>query len=147
MRSIVCGVTASEEARDAARLAAALADEFGTRLVLAHVVEMPEFAADSVTASRERAEAERMLSALGRELPYDADTVVAMGEPAEAIATLAADHDASLIVVGARRSGLRGGRLRSGLALELPATTATPVVVAAPRAVLRPAATRPPVHV
>src|SRR5207253_3077153 len=68
MGSIVCGVTASDEARDAAHLAASLADELGTRLVLAHVVEIPELAADSVTASRERAEAERMLTAVGREL-------------------------------------------------------------------------------
>src|SRR4051794_5992629 len=130
MGPIVCGVTASGEARDAAQLAAALADEFETQLVLAHVVEVPELAAESVTASRDRAEAGRMLSALGRELGADAETVVTMGDPAEAIAALADTRDASLIVVGARRSGFRGGKLRSGLALQLPTTTVTPVVVA-----------------
>jgi len=147
MGAIVCGVTGSQEARDAARVAAALADEFGAELVLAHVVDVPELAADSVTASRERAEAERMLSAVARELGTDADTVVALGEPATAIAGLAADREASVIVVGARRSGLRGGKLRSGLALELPAKTATPVVVVAPDGAARPAAAPPPVHV
>lgn len=133
MTAIVCGVTASSEGREAARLAAALADEFGARLVLAHVIEMPRVAAESVTASRDRAEAERMLARLGHELGVETEPVVGMGAAGEVISAIATEHDASLIVVGARRSGLRGGRLRSGLAFQLGRATDTPVVVAPPR--------------
>jgi nucleotide-binding universal stress UspA family protein len=130
--TIICGVSASDEARSAAKLAAALADEFGAELVLVHAVDLPEIAADSLTASRDRAEAERMLATLERELAADAETVVVMGKPSEAIAAVAETVGASLLVVGARRSGLKGSKLRAGLALELAAATPTPVVVAPP---------------
>lgn len=133
MGLIVCAVTASEETPEAARLAVTLADEFDAGLVLAHVVEMPAIAAESVTGSRDIIQAERMLSRLERDLETDAETVVAMGEAGEEIAAIAAARDATLIVVGARKSGLRGTSLRSGLALELAANTTTPVVVAPPR--------------
>jgi nucleotide-binding universal stress UspA family protein len=58
---------------------------------------------------------------------------VAAGDPAEAVARIAAEEAAHVIVVGARR-GLRAQTLRSLLAADLAATASCPVVVAPPRA-------------
>jgi nucleotide-binding universal stress UspA family protein len=63
----------------------------------------------------------------------DEEQRVAAGDPAEAIARIAMDEAADLIVVGARR-GLRPGTLRSELVEDLAATAACPVVVAPPQA-------------
>jgi nucleotide-binding universal stress UspA family protein len=57
---------------------------------------------------------------------------VAAGDPAEAVARIAAEEAAHVIVVGARR-GLRAQTLRSLLAADLAATASCPVVVAPPR--------------
>lgn len=62
----------------------------------------------------------------------DEEERVAAGDPAEAVARIAAEEAADLIVVGARR-GLRVGTLRSLLAGDLAATASCPVVVAPPR--------------
>ena len=56
---------------------------------------------------------------------------IAAGDPAEAVAMIAAEEAADLIVIGARR-GLLGRVLRSPLALRLAATVSCPVLVALP---------------
>jgi nucleotide-binding universal stress UspA family protein len=57
---------------------------------------------------------------------------IAGTDPAEAVAQIATDEAADLIVVGARR-GLRAGTFRSALAEDLAATASCPVVIAPPR--------------
>jgi nucleotide-binding universal stress UspA family protein len=55
-----------------------------------------------------------------------------LGEPAEALAQVAAEEGADLIVLGSRSTGLGGRKLRCTLARELEAATRVPVVVAPP---------------
>jgi len=107
--TIVCGVTGATAARDASELAAALAARLGLRLVLVH-------------ASRE-----------GEPGPAGADEVrVVQGNPAQALAEVADEEGADLIVLGSRTAGLGRRLLRSGLATELEAATHVPVLVAPP---------------
>jgi nucleotide-binding universal stress UspA family protein len=108
--TMICGVTGTAAGRNAAELAAALAGRLGLRLVLVHV------SPDGETG-----------------VPALADNVRVMrGGPAQAIAEVAADEGADLIVVGSRAGGLGRRLLRSGLARELEAATPVPVLVAPP---------------
>jgi K+-sensing histidine kinase KdpD len=62
----------------------------------------------------------------------DEEQRIADGDPAEAVARIATDEAADVIVVGAP-AGRRTRTLRSGLAANLAATAPCPVVVAPPR--------------
>jgi nucleotide-binding universal stress UspA family protein len=114
--TIVCDVTDPLAARSAAELAAALGARLGLRLVLVHV----------------GGGAERGLDAIGRGLAQDAETRVAAGDHAEALARVAAEEGADLVVVGGQPAGLGGRNLRWTLARELEAATPVPVLVAPP---------------
>ena len=114
--TIVCDVTDPLAGRSAAEFAAALAARLELRVVLVHV----------------GVEAERRLEALARSVASDAETRVAVGDHAEALARVAAEEGADLVVVGARPAGLGGRNLRWTLARELEAATPVPVVVAPP---------------
>jgi nucleotide-binding universal stress UspA family protein len=107
--TIVCGVTGTAAAGDAAELAAALAARLGLRLVRVHV-------------SRE---GDPQASTAG-------DVRVIRGRPAQALAEVADEEGADLIVLGSRAAGLGRRLLRSGLAQELEAATDVPVLVAPP---------------
>lgn len=129
--TIVCGVS-EREGRGAAELASALGTRLDLRLVLVSVVEgVPPGTHDSVTARQRRSGAEQTLAQLADELEH-AETRVVVGEPAEALAQVASDEGADLIVVGSRMAGLGSRRLRSLLAVELEAATPVPVLVAPP---------------
>jgi nucleotide-binding universal stress UspA family protein len=106
--TIVCGVTGTAAARDAAELAAALAARLGLRLVRVHVAR-----GDAPAA-------------------MDEDVRVVQGSPAQALAAVAGEEGADLIVLGSRAAGLGRRLLRSGLAAELEAATQVPVLVAPP---------------
>ena len=109
--TIVCVADASEGARAALHVARRLADRFEARIVL-------------VTIDDERlAPATRNGS--------DEDCRSAFGDPAESVATIAADEAADLIIVGAR-GGRLGRTLSSSLARELAQTAPCPVVVVPP---------------
>jgi nucleotide-binding universal stress UspA family protein len=107
--TIVCGVTGTAAARDAAELAAALAARLGLRLVRVHVAP-----GDAPAAA------------------MDEDVRVVQGRPAQALATVADEEGADLIVLGSRAAGFGRRLLRSGLAAELEAATHIPVLVAPP---------------
>jgi nucleotide-binding universal stress UspA family protein len=115
--TIICTVDSSDGASTAIRVARQLAERFDARMVLVSVAGGP----GDQTANR-LAEANTGM---------DAEHRVAVGDPAESVAVIAAEEAAELIVVGARR-GLLGGTLRSTLARDLAATAPCPVVVAAP---------------
>jgi nucleotide-binding universal stress UspA family protein len=133
--TIVCGVTGSPEAGSAAQLAGALAARLGLRLVLVHVVDdLPRSAYGSDEARRREEAGERLLDALADECAVDVETRLVLGDAVHALANVAAEEGADLVVVGARSVGPRNRRLVSRLARELPTATPVPVVVAPPSA-------------
>ena len=107
--TIVCDVTDRLAGGSAAEFAAAIAARLGLRVVFVSV---------------------------GRgarpELAEDAELRIVPGDHAEAVARVAAEEGADLLVVGARPSGLGGRHLRWRLARELEAATPVPVLVAPP---------------
>ena len=135
MAAIVCGIDDSPGAIEALRVACALSAGFDARLVLAHVAGgWPAGADESLTTKQGREGGNRLLERTAREHNPAAERRVEVGEPAEAIARIAAEEAATLIVLGARRQGWRRPRLRSRLAGDLAATAPCPVVVVPPPA-------------
>jgi nucleotide-binding universal stress UspA family protein len=131
--TIVCGVTESEDGRSAADLAHALGTRLGLRLVLVHVVDgVPAGAGESLTTRQRQTGAERTLDQIAREIGDGAEKRVVMGARADALAQVAAEEGADLIVLGSRATGLGSRKLRCTLARELEATTPVPVLVAPP---------------
>jgi nucleotide-binding universal stress UspA family protein len=114
--TIVCDITDATAGKSAAEFASALGARLELRLVLVCVG----------SGGDER------LGAIARELGHEAETRVAAGGHAEALARVAAEEGADLLVVGARPAGLGGRNLRWELARELEAATPVPVVVAPP---------------
>jgi nucleotide-binding universal stress UspA family protein len=114
--TIVCDVTDLPAGESAAEFAAALGARLGLRLVLVCV----------------GSGGERRLDELAREVGHHAETRVADGGHAEALACVAAEEGADLLVVGARPAGLGGRNLSWALARELEAATPVPVLVAPP---------------
>jgi nucleotide-binding universal stress UspA family protein len=134
--TIVCAVGESPEARSATQLAEALAARLELRLVLVHVVDdVPGGTQDSLSARQRRSGAEQLMRELRDEATIpDVETRVVVGQRASAVAIVAAEEGADLVVVGARPSGFRSRKLESRLARELASATPVPVVVAPPSA-------------
>jgi nucleotide-binding universal stress UspA family protein len=131
--TIVCGVADAERGRDAAELAGALGARLGSRLVLVSVVdEVPPGTHESLTARQRQTGAERVLTTLARDAGGETETRVVVGGRAEALAQVAADEGADLIVLGSRAAGFGSRKLRCTLAGELEAVTPVPVLVAPP---------------
>jgi nucleotide-binding universal stress UspA family protein len=131
--TILCDVTDPPVGESAAEFAGALGARLGLRLVLVYVVSgLSAVARESVTGRQDRSGAERTLDSIARELEHEAETRVAAGEHAEALARVAAEEGADLIVVGARQAGVGGRNLRWTLARELEAATPVPVLLALP---------------
>jgi nucleotide-binding universal stress UspA family protein len=103
------------------------------RLVLVSVVDgVPAEAMESLTGRQRQSGAERTLHELACEVGDGAEVRVVHGRRADALAQVAAEEGADLIVVGSRPAGLGSGKLRSALARELEAVTPVPVLVAPP---------------
>jgi nucleotide-binding universal stress UspA family protein len=131
--TIDCGVAESPDEQSAAELAHALGTRLGLRLVLVHVIDgVPSGVQDSLTARQRQNGAERMLAAIGREIGNRPEKRVVLGDRVEALARVAADEGADLIVLGSRSVGLGSRKLRCALARELEAATPVPVLVAPP---------------
>ena len=107
--TIVCVIDDLESANAALQVARRLADRFDARILLLSVTP----------------------GAQARPGVVDEEQRIAAGDPVEAVARIATDEAADLIVLGSRR-GLRAGTLRSSLADDLAATARCPVVVAPP---------------
>lgn len=131
--TVVCGVTETPDGRSAAELARALGARLGLRLVLVHVVDgVPAGTHESVTARQRQAGAERVLREIANEAGNGVEGRVMVGNRAEALAQVAAEEGADLIVIGSRPAGLGKRKLRSTLARDLEAATPIPVAVAPP---------------
>jgi nucleotide-binding universal stress UspA family protein len=131
--TIVCDVTDPLTGHGAAEFAGALGARLDLRLVLVYVLPaVPEGARDSVTGRQLRSGAAQTLGQIARGLSHDAELRLVVGDHAEAVARVAAEEGADLVVVGARPAGLGGRNLRWTLARQLGAATPVPVVVAPP---------------
>lgn len=138
--TVVCGVNESRGARHAARVAGALSEQLGLRLVLAHVVDGFTVADgtvgddESVTTVQARKGGKRLLDQLaGEQRLRRADQRIEVGDPAERLAQIAAEERAALILVGARAQGRRWRpTLRSDLSRDLALVTSCPVLVVPP---------------
>jgi nucleotide-binding universal stress UspA family protein len=131
--TIVCDVTDSTAGRSAAEFAGALAGRLDLRLVLAYVLTgVSEGSDESVTARQRRTGAEQTLDEIAREIGRDAELRLVVGDHAEAVARVAAEEGADLVVVGGRPAGLGRRNLRWTLARQLEAATPVPVLVAPP---------------
>jgi nucleotide-binding universal stress UspA family protein len=131
--TIVCGVTESPDGRSAAELARALSTRLGLRLVLVHVVDgLPAGAHESLTARQRQTGAASILNAIGRDIGNGTEKRIVLGDRAEALAQVAAEEGADLIVLGSRAAGLGNRKLRCTLACQLEAATPVPVLVAPP---------------
>jgi nucleotide-binding universal stress UspA family protein len=131
--TIVCDVTDPLAGPSAAEFAGALGGRLGLRLVLVYVISgLPPAAYESVSGRQARSGADRALTDISRDLAHEVETRVAAGDHVDALARVAAEEGADLVVVGARPSGLGGRNLRWTLARELEAATPVPVLVAPP---------------
>lgn len=131
--TLVCGVTETPDGRSAAELARALRTRLGLRLVLVHVLDgVPVGTQESLTARQRQAGAEQILNAMARDTGDGTEKRIMVGNRADALARVAAEEGADLIVIGSRPAGLGNRKLRCTLARELEAATPIPVVVAPP---------------
>ena len=131
--TLVCGVTETQDGRGAADLAHALGTRLGLRLVLVHVVDGAPFGThESLTARQRQAGAEQILNEIALEIGVETEKRTMLGDRAEALAQVAAEEGADLIVIGSRPTGFGNRKLRCTLARELEAVTPIPVVLAPP---------------
>jgi K+-sensing histidine kinase KdpD len=123
MKTIVCGVDGSPGARSAVRIAAALADAIGARLVAVHVLDR---------LADVGAEAEQVAASVLYDEVADAGAVARgeIGDVAERLAAVARDEEATLIVLGARSRGRSRTYLRARCAAELAELTEVPILIA-----------------
>jgi nucleotide-binding universal stress UspA family protein len=139
--TIVCGVTDTDEGRQALATAVEVGERLGLRLVLAHVVEGTVASNghvdgdESVTMKGDREGAARLLTRLATEynVPERAECRVAVGDAGSLLGQIAAEEAADLIVVGARTRGRLRRGLESRLADELETETPVPILIAPPR--------------
>jgi nucleotide-binding universal stress UspA family protein len=131
--TIVCDVTDTATGPSAADFAGALGARLGLRLVLVYVLEgLPPGAEESVSARQDRHGAQITLDEIAGGIVHDAELRLVVGDHAEAVARVAAEEGADLVVVGGRPAGLGRRNLRWALARQLEAATAAPVLVAPP---------------
>lgn len=131
--TILCALDGSPASRDVVRVARCLQSALGVRLVLLQVAEGygADDGMDSVSSRLARVGAERVLSDLVREAGLmSAVRRVEVGEGVPIVARAAAEEGARLVLVGSRRSRLRG--LRAGLAHRLATETDCPVLIVPP---------------
>ena len=121
--TVVCDVT-DPEGRNAAAFAQALGTRLGLRVVLALVL-------DSVRSGAQKT-ATSTLTAIANELGDGVEIRLEVGDRVEALARVAGEEGADLVIVGARAVGLGGRNLRCRLVRDLEAETAVPVLVAPP---------------
>jgi nucleotide-binding universal stress UspA family protein len=133
--TIVCGIDDSPAAFEALRVASVLSAQVDARLVLAHAAGVSATGADQRLATDQAClGGNRLLERVAREHNPTAERRVEVGDPTDALARIAAEEAATLIILGSRRQRLLRGRLRRGLAHELAATAPCPVVVVPPLA-------------
>ena len=120
--SIICGIDGSESARGAARVARGLSRTLGLSLVFVRVVD------EGSAGERIDAIAERLgcLTSAASDVDCGAQWLVEFGHPADRLVAVAANTNASMIVVGSR--GPRSSLL-SSVSADVSRRAPCPVVV------------------
>jgi nucleotide-binding universal stress UspA family protein len=134
--TIVCGVDGSQSARDALQLAGALSERLGLRLVAVHVARDEQRAHEGANGGTGSSRsAERLLDDVADQAAFrwPLERRLARGDRAGALAAIAAEEGADLIVIGSSSSRRRRFRDQATLAGELEKATSCPVVVAPPQ--------------
>lgn len=135
---VVCGVDDSTAARQAARVARAVAEALGVEVVLVHVVPtmippgtsaVPTGPAEVAGAEYRAAEEFLATLAFDEGLGGSAQQRVAFGSQADAIREVADEVDAALVVVGTRRRGALRSALAGSVSLDLKAESSRPVLI------------------
>jgi nucleotide-binding universal stress UspA family protein len=126
--TIVCGVDGSQGARDALQLAGALSERLGLRLVVVHVARDEE-------RVHEGGNGQRLLDDVADQAAFrwPLEQRLARGDRAGALAAIAAEEAADLVIIGSRSSRRRRFREHATLAVELEKATSCPVVIAPPQ--------------
>jgi len=134
-RAVVCAVGASDSSNEVA-VAAQLSGALGLGLVLAHVADgIPSAGGEgteSLSTIQGRQGANRLVERVAAEhgLAGVARRRSDVGPPAQRLAQIAAEEDAAIIVVGARKARLFRSSFKSPLAEELAPLAPCAVVVA-----------------
>jgi nucleotide-binding universal stress UspA family protein len=134
--TIVCGVNDSVAADAAVDVALELRSRLNLRLVLASIgdgiLDADGTPVESLTTQHAREGARRLLQRIvqRRRLPASIECRHEVGDAATTLATLAQEEAADLLVIGARRSRLRRGRVRTDFADALQAASPCPVLIA-----------------
>jgi nucleotide-binding universal stress UspA family protein len=133
MRGTIVSDVTDPEGRNAAAFAHALGARLGLRVVLAFVVDGAVAGThESLTGRQRQHGASSTLTAIASELGDGVETRLVAGDRVEALARVAAEEGADLVIVGARAVGLGGRNLRCRFVRDLEAETAVPVLVAPP---------------
>lgn len=128
MNTIICAVDGTADSAIALEAASLIAERSEAALVVANVQTVNPIAKRSEQISAGHGIASEVVE---RHAHVDQAEVVALvGDPAIEIAGLAAERQASMIVVGARPKGRGGSMFRSRLQHELAEMAGVPVVIA-----------------
>jgi nucleotide-binding universal stress UspA family protein len=130
---VVLGYDGSEGSRKALAAAIELADALGRKLVVAFAYEVSPLGGevqDLAKALRERGENVTAEAAdAARSAGLDTETTVISGDRAEALATLAADRGAGMVVIGTRGENQLKGLILGSVAHKLLHLSPAPVLV------------------
>ena len=138
MGVIVCCVDESPVSRDAARVAARLAAEFGLELVLLHVGPSPTAPGTSAVpggharlAHDEREAGDRLLAEIAREagLPDSVERRVELGDTAHTILAVCDELKAAFVVLGSRGRGKIASAMLGSVSTAVAAKATIPVVI------------------
>jgi nucleotide-binding universal stress UspA family protein len=130
---VILGYDGSEGSKKALAAAVELADALQRKLVIAYAYEVSAFGGevkDLADALREQGEGileEASSTAKGAGL--DPETVVISGDRAEALANLAADRGAGMVVIGSRGESTLKGLVLGSVAHKLLHLSPAPVLV------------------
>lgn len=145
-RRILVGIDGSEPSLRAAATAAGLARTYDGDVILVHVVQVSEIAAQAINASAMEhlgEKPQRLMEKLsGAILAKARDAAMAAGQPADRIETLSRDGNqaqqlvkaakaakADLVVVGSRGRGLVEGLLLGSVSQKLAALSPCPCLI------------------
>jgi universal stress protein G len=135
-RAIVCGVDESRASRQALRVAERLGERLALRLILAHALPLPlavaypeiGYASEPYDPETDVRAGHQLLDCAATNVDLEARAAhkVVFGKPAAALADVAEEEDADMIVVGSRRRSAWAAALHGSVAAALAASATRP---------------------